>query len=450
MKKGLPLCFLLSIIILKTIAQPTLTSANTVPNFGETFQNQYSRAANVDTLSGGANQTWNYVNLTDSSASVFLQVVPPSSTPNADSFPTSNLTIKTYNDSSDVYLNSQPTSLRTLGVITKNAGSIRYPNSKIYLPYPFTFNSFFTDSVSEESPSYPTVVLRGKDSLYGNGYGTLIIPGNTYNNVLRVKYIENVSYSQDTSIVIDTLLGVPVSVVATATINLRTVSYLYYTPDTHAPLLSFNNTQTTLSVGYLGIPIYQTTIESKDISYLKNYILPLSFVAFNAVLDNRQVSVQWQTAQEINTGHFNVQRSLTGNNFEDIAEVEATGKSTGARYNYLDQSFVKTDVPPAAYYRIKETDKDGKQIFSSIAVVHGNGNIVSLYPNPVKAYLNLSIKEVTVADAITIFDAKGSLVQQWRNYQISQPLNVSTLSKGTYFIQVKIKDKTTTTTVVKE
>ena len=102
------------------------------------------------------------------------------------------------------------------------------------------------------------------------------------------------------------------------------------------------------------------------------------------------------------------------------------------------------------YNLFLETDKDGKEFYSSTAVEHGNPNIVSLYPNPVTNYLHLNIKDVSVADAITIYNAKGHLVKQFFNYQVSQPINVSDLGKGSYFVQIKIKDKTTTTTVVKQ
>ncbi|MEP6468121.1 MAG: hypothetical protein ABJB05_17545, partial [Parafilimonas sp.] len=64
MKKNLSLILAASMFVLRCVAQgPTLTSANTTPRVGETFQNQYAQTAGVDNKSGGANQTWDYSTL---------------------------------------------------------------------------------------------------------------------------------------------------------------------------------------------------------------------------------------------------------------------------------------------------------------------------------------------------------------------------------------------------
>ncbi|MEP6684021.1 MAG: T9SS type A sorting domain-containing protein, partial [Parafilimonas sp.] len=134
-----------------------------------------------------------------------------------------------------------------------------------------------------------------------------------------------------------------------------------------------------------------------------------------------------------------------------VAELKATGNSSAiSQYNYVDHDFAKQGVPPTVFYRIKETDNDGKDFYSSTAVVHGNANVASLYPNPATNFINLNIKNDATADAVTIYNAKGHLVKQYLNYNVSQPINISALSKGTYFVQIKIKDNTTTTTLVKE
>ncbi len=445
MKKSL-LFSLIILFVLKSTAQgPTLTSANTTPTVGAIFQNQYANTTGVDTLNGGGNQTWDYSSLSDSNASVVLEVVTPASTPYADSFPGSNLSIKAGNDSGFIYFNSQTSELSELGVISPTAGSLKYTKPKVYLTYPFSYGSFFTDSVVEESPAY-NVVLRGKDSVYGNGYGTLKTPVNTYNNVLRVRYIENLTGTKDTSVNFGGL-QIPV----TAIIKIRTVSYLYFTPDTHTILLTNEVTMVDVSASpFTGITIPIESDTLSDISYLKNSILPLSFTSFKAQLTGKEVSLQWQTAQEINTNNFSVQRGVNGKDFSGIADIKAAGNTRDAHYSYTDQSYVKTEVPPAVYYRIKETDKDGKAFYSGIAVIHGSTLSVSMYPNPVKNYINFNSKDAAVADAITIFDAKGHVVQQLHNHSLSEPVNIVNTSKGTYFIQIKIKEKTINTTIIKE
>ena len=437
MKTSLLLILFFSCIAITAVAQsPTLTSANSTFTVGEEFFSQTVKAASVPELNGGENQTWDYSNIIDSGNIIGVGAVTPQSTPFADSFPASNLVVKTLNDSAFLYYSAQTSNLSQLGVSAIDGTTIRYIPSKIYLSYPFSYTSFVSDSVAQVSASLG-VLFSGRDSLTGDGYGTLKTPGHVYNNVLRIKYVENTSYTVENS-------GI------STTIKLRGVDYVYFTPGTHAPLFSNGTVQSRTTITFLGIPLSDTTVYVKSASYLNTVILPLSFTSFNASLNNNAVNLKWQTAQETNTSHFNVQRSLTGADFTNIAELKASGNSIVSNYSYTDEDYVKPGVPPTVFYRIKETDKDGKEFYSETRLVHGNSGTISLYPNPVTNAIHFNVKDSTVADAILIYDAKGHLVKQVSNYPLSQPLNVSNFSKGNYFIQMKIAGKTTTTTIIKD
>ena len=252
MKKNLLLITAFLCVAISSIAQgPTLTSANSTFKIGEAFFSQNVKVAGFNDLSGGANQTWDYTSIIDSGGLAGVVAVTPASTPYAGSFPTSNLAVKTANDSVFIYFNSQLNALTELGLALTDSGTINYTKPKIYLPYPFSYNGFFTDSVVLQAPGY-NIIFRGKDSLSGDGYGTLKTPGFVYSNVLRVKYIENITYSKDT---LD----------AITTINQRTTSYLYFTPDTHYPLLSVSNVRSITSIKSFGTIIFSYTIYSKDV-----------------------------------------------------------------------------------------------------------------------------------------------------------------------------------------
>lgn len=444
MKKTLLPLLVVACISATALAQgPTLTSSTTTPVVGETFLNQFAQATNVSVYSGGANATWDYSHLVDSAGTQLLQVVLPSSTPFNDSFPSSNLVVKTANDSNFIYFNSQASLVSILGAITRDSGSIRYTKPRSFIAYPFSYNSFYTDSVVEYI-SRANVTGRGKDSLTADGYGTLLLPGKTYTNVLRVRSIENVTITKDSSVSLGAIT-IPVTII----INTRTVAYLYVVPGTHYPLLTVQNTTTTISSSFLPGLGQSNTIET--VTYLKSSsTLPVTFASFKASLQNKNVLLQWRTAQETNTHHFNIQRSLTGIDFVTVDAVAATGNGTGSTYIYNDEIFAKTNVPPSVYYRIQEVDKDGRLFYSGIALVHGSQSIVSLYPNPAGNFIRFSVPNTTVADAVVIYDAKGRAVKQWNHYTLTQPAAIDGLSKGTYFIQIKVANKTTTSTFIKE
>lgn len=436
MKKTLLFVFASACSLSQIFAQPTLSSANTSPKPGDNYITQSAKVTGAPVYGGGANQNWNYSALVDSGDAVAFQAVSPAGTPFAATFPGSNLVLKTLGDSVFSYFNSSASALITYGAgirIDSDTSTIRYNPPRTTLPYPFTYNSSFSDSIRVQLPGFD-FTFAGADSIRGDGYGSLSLPGRTFSNVLRVEYIEDLTGT-------GTIGGF------TTTTHLRTINYLYYAPDTHAPILSYMISQSTTSIG--GFPV-GTASENRSIEYLKTFVLPVTFQSFTASLQNKDISLQWKTAQEINTDHFTIQRSLSGHDFQNVASVQAKGNG-GSAYNYTDNSFAGSSVPPVVYYRIQSTDKDGKVLTSEIVVVRGNNVIaVSVYPNPATAYVRISSKDATVADLVAIYDAKGSLVKQWRNYSISQPINIASLAKGSYTIKIVMGGKTSSTAIIKQ
>ena len=136
------------------------------------------------------------------------------------------------------------------------------------------------------------------------------------------------------------------------------------------------------------------------------------------------------------TDHYEIQRSTDNSGFETIANVAAAGESQTMRY------YSTTDSKPAIginYYRLKEIDKDGHFYISPVVTVNFNGpQGFEIYPNPAIGITNIS----SLRDAILqvkIFDATGKLIQMLNGdgVQKTSQLNVSGLSKGIYFVEVK-------------
>ena len=55
--------------------------------------------------------------------------------------------------------------------------------------------------------------------------------------------------------------------------------------------------------------------------------VPVTLIAFDAKRNKQGVLLQWQTVTEMNSSHFNVQKSKDGINFEILAGVRASGNS---------------------------------------------------------------------------------------------------------------------------
>jgi hypothetical protein len=57
-------------------------------------------------------------------------------------------------------------------------------------------------------------------------------------------------------------------------------------------------------------------------------IVPVEFLSFDAKRVNEKVNLTWVTASEINNSHFEVERSVDNNRFEQIGTVKGNAHAT--------------------------------------------------------------------------------------------------------------------------
>lgn len=98
--------------------------------------------------------------------------------------------------------------------------------------------------------------------------------------------------------------------------------------------------------------------------------LPLRFVNISAQRQQASTKVQWNTADENNVDHYEVERSGNGSVFTAIGSVKSNNSNTGSQYEFTDA----LPLQGKAYYRIRAVDKDGKVTYSGIVAVSDNTN----------------------------------------------------------------------------
>jgi hypothetical protein len=163
--------------------------------------------------------------------------------------------------------------------------------------------------------------------------------------------------------------------------------------------------------------------------------LPVHFINLSGRCESGKTFINWQTAQEVNSLHFEVQRS-NGNSWTTLGTVPSAGNSTAIR------SYQFTDVNPQTegLYRIAEKGMDGRMQYSSVLRLSCSGdNKFRVYPNPATTQVTMQMQSSTAQKIrVQLRDAKGALVQeQWASVQNGAnivPLNISTLSAGSYTI----------------
>lgn len=172
-------------------------------------------------------------------------------------------------------------------------------------------------------------------------------------------------------------------------------------------------------------------------------ILPVTFKSLSAYEKADGINVEWITASELNVQHYEVERSDNGVAFTSIAKVNAKANNgSGAVYDYLDTKAVNGKV----FYRIKSTDKDGKQSYSNVVSISKNTKeiYVQLYPNPVRdRNISFSFNSADKGEFnITITDAIGRpvFVQKFQKQQgnYSQQIQLpAQLTKGVYNLRIE-------------
>lgn len=160
--------------------------------------------------------------------------------------------------------------------------------------------------------------------------------------------------------------------------------------------------------------------------------LPLQLLSLTAEADKdaKTVNIQWQTAGEINTGKFVVQRSNDGRNFNNIGTVAAAGQGNNA-YHYNDG--IAALNTPVIYYRLNSVDKDGTGSYSKIVAIDIKAiQLMQVYPNPAKSTLYVKgdgIKNVLITGL------NGQVLISKSMYTAGTPIDISRLARGIYTVQ---------------
>lgn len=169
--------------------------------------------------------------------------------------------------------------------------------------------------------------------------------------------------------------------------------------------------------------------------------LPVSLEYFTVATDKFKTTISWKTLTELNSHHFEVERSENGINWEVLEKVAAAGNST------LPLLYKTIDLFPykgVSYYRLKQVDIDNRYKYSAVRLVVFNGsgeNTLTVYPNPAWSSAILAERSAIDIASIYITNVSGQIV----NYRVKITglsaykvrMDLSQLPGGVYYIKTK-------------
>lgn len=183
--------------------------------------------------------------------------------------------------------------------------------------------------------------------------------------------------------------------------------------------------------------------------------LPVELTHFDGVYHHGLVQLQWSTASEAGAAYFKVERGLDGKLFNDIATLPAKGNSNvSSNYMYADSSAVALGKP-LVYYRLRQTDKDGRFLLSkTVAVKIADEPQITVWGNPVDKQVQLTIS-LKRADKLEwqLTDAAGKLLQSGlrkMNAGLSSlQIDMAGLPAGMYYLHLNSSTISRSITLVK-
>ena len=146
-----------------------------------------------------------------------------------------------------------------------------------------------------------------------------------------------------------------------------------------------------------------------------NSPLPIELAYFRATLRNGQVISKWKTLQEKNNHFFTLQKTPDFETFYEVARIDGQGNSRAEMtYEFADES----PFPGRSYYRLMQTDYDGKFTYSDPVMIEYDGLATSMlqtYPNPFRGgLLTVELKgDIDSMDVpVYLFDLRGNRVME--------------------------------------
>jgi hypothetical protein len=147
-----------------------------------------------------------------------------------------------------------------------------------------------------------------------------------------------------------------------------------------------------------------------DVYCSQDLNLPIKLLSFTAqYISDDKVEAKWITATETHNDYFTVERSADGQNFQLAGIVKGAGTSSEKlSYSFVDEH----PFSGISYYRLRQTDFDGKYSLSKIVAVEQNKNTTgTIFPNPTSGSYTIRLtgkneNQVVVA----MYDMLGQIV----------------------------------------
>ncbi len=170
--------------------------------------------------------------------------------------------------------------------------------------------------------------------------------------------------------------------------------------------------------------------------------LSVKLESFTATRQGQTALLEWATVSEQNNKGFGIERSTDGRVWTNIGFVKSQCDNGNSNfklsYNFTDEA----PLNGQSYYRLKQTDRDGKYEYSQVRMLKFDGEkSILLYPNPAKDQVN--IIGLQGDEQIAVYDVTGRLMVSQKTEGATVSVGLGNLDDGVYQIKVIEQDGST-------
>ena len=176
-------------------------------------------------------------------------------------------------------------------------------------------------------------------------------------------------------------------------------------------------------------------------------VLPIGLISFTGRHEGSENILEWTTASEKNSDYFKIERSRSSSGsgqWQVLGKVKGAGTSNANNnYQFIDPSPLSGGNNGVSYYRLRQTDYNGKITYSQTVSITTNTEQrpINIYPNPANTVLNCEMfsKEEGMIN-VQVIDVLGNVVMKEETKSDrglnTRQLNINALSAGMYFLKI--------------
>jgi hypothetical protein len=171
-----------------------------------------------------------------------------------------------------------------------------------------------------------------------------------------------------------------------------------------------------------------------------SFTLPLNLISFNAAANNANTRLIWQTDNQVDVDHFEIERSgVNSNGFTVVGTVPVNNNSSGT-YSFTDLN--ARNYITKGYYRLKVVDRDGRFTYSRVVLVNfGTEIAIAIRPSFVRSGEPIVVltgsSSATNVYTGTLYNQSGQVMETWKSaIGSNKQIETGNLSRGIYILKI--------------